>query len=384
MNVKDKFNNMMLFIEDEVNKKYPRRTKYIADRVQSQEFYSPREINAIFKYLTEKTLLEYIRERKLMAAYSELINSENWEDGLQDAITRSDSNDQSTLIKRFRESFDMTPKEAYEQKDATLIKPVSTWDYISSAEIESEVEKTKQESTPLKFGLSPIAYKKATEAAEWQSFYSMSDEESEIAFSIADKLNIKMRLAFDFIFECGSCNIETNYTVEQLHSVDKLYAYIILFNGILDYKYVDEFVRQAHNYEFNIRKLKIDLDDIEYFESIYNQFHTFSTLELIILAHEYNQAKQAVKNYVDFEEFLFNISFGMDPKDAVKEEPADYGIEAFYNEMNASQYDDYDCFEEDYSDDDMNKYDNYDEDNPYYSESDEDIKADSWYGFHEE
>jgi hypothetical protein len=48
------------------------------------------------------------------------------------------------------------------------------------------------------------------------------------------------------------------------------------------------------------------------------------------------------------------------------------------------QYDVFDNFEDDYSDDDMNKYDNYDEDNPYYSESDEDIKADRWYGFHEE
>lgn len=382
MNVKDKFNNMMLFIEDEVNKKYPRRTKYIADIVQNQEFYSPREINAIFKYLTEKTLLEYIRERKLMAAYSELINSENWEDGLQDAISRSDSNDQSTLIKRFRESFNMTPKEAYEQKDTSLIKPVSTWDYISSADIDSEVEKSKQEATPLKFGLSQIAYKKATEAAEWQSFYSMSDEESEIAFSIAEKLNINMRLAFDFIFECGDCDIDTDYSVEQLISIDMLYAYIVLFNGVLDYKYVDEFIQQAHSYDFDIRKLKVDLNDIDYFESIYNQFYTFSTLELIIAAHEYNHAKQNVDDCVDFEGFLFHISFGMDPKDAVKEMPKDYGIADFYEDMNADQYDD--CFEDDYSDDDMNKYDNYDEDNPYYSESDEDIKADSWYGFHEE
>lgn len=382
MNVKDKFNNMMLFIEDEVNKKYPRRTKYIADIVQNQEFYSPREINAIFKYLTEKTLLEYIRERKLMAAYSELINSENWEDGIQDAISRSDSNDQSTLIKRFRESFNMTPKEAYEKKDISLIKPVSTWDYISSADIDSEVEKSKQESTPLKFGLSQIAYKKATEAAEWQSFYSMSDEESEIAFSIAEKLNINMRLAFDFIFECGDCDIDTDYSVEQLVSIDMLYAYIVLFNGVLDYKYVDEFIRQAHSHDFNIRKLKVDLNDIDYFESIYNQFYTFSTLELIIAAHEYNQAKQNVDDCVDFEGFLFHISFGMDPKDAVKEMSKDYGIADFYEDMNADQYDD--CFEDDYSDDDMNKYDNYDEDNPYYSESDEDIKADSWYGFHEE
>lgn len=381
MNVKDKFNNMMLFIEDEVNKKYPRRTKDIADKIQNQEFYSPREINAIFKYLTEKTLLEYIRERKLMAAYSELINSENWEDGLQDAISRSDSNDQSTLIKRFRESFNMTPKEAYEQKDTSLIKPVSTWDYISSADIDSEVEKTKQESTPLKFGLSQIAYKRATEAAEWQSFYSMSDEESEIAFSIAEKLNINMRLAFDFIFECGDCDIDTDYSVEQLVSIDMLYAYIVLFNGVLDYKYVDEFIRQAHSYDFDIRKLKVDLNDIDYFESIYNRFYAFSTLELIKAAHEYNQAKQNIENCVDFEDFLFHISFGMDPKDAVEEISKDYENAVFFADINADLYDD--CFEDDYSDDDMNKYDNYDEDNPYYSESDEDIIAESWYGFHE-
>jgi hypothetical protein len=143
-------------------------------------------------------------------------------------------------------------------------------------------------------------------------------------------------------------------------------------------------LKLSYGYKFDIRKLKINPDDIECFEYLYKEFYNFSTLELIVLAHEYNKTKQNVKDYVDFEVFLCNVEIGMNVKDAIKPEPCDYGIDDFYDDTKAMQYDVFDNFEDDYSDDDMNKYDNYDEDNPYYSESDEDIKADRWYGFHED
>ena len=327
MNAKEKYNDLIRFIEYEVTKENPKGIKRISEAVYLKYGYNLRELNSIFNFLTDKTLLQYIRERKLVATYTFLRKCDDWKFGLQMALLISDSNDQSALNNKFKELFGKTTKEIFNDKNDCDVPLPLFWDDIQNVKFVLKNEVSKNNINKMKFGLSIMEYNRLLEASEMQNIYELDDKSSEIAYYISTKMCIPVKLAFDFVYECGCCDITTNYDLNALLSVDKLYVYVVMCNGNLGLNYISEFLKIAYNYKFDIRSLTIDPDDMPEIEYVYEKNTPYTVFELLLLADKYNKEKQKHKLYVDFEEFVFNVSFGMDYKDAILSDEILWDIE---------------------------------------------------------
>ena len=122
MTPKEQFNIVIKCIEEMVEGKKNEETGFV-------EYYSDAEIvekafkdvpispatrdkNAIFAFLTKKTPLQYITERRMMAAYQYLINKGRFTINEEIAITNLSS--QASFNRKFKTFFpDMTPKDAF-------------------------------------------------------------------------------------------------------------------------------------------------------------------------------------------------------------------------------------------------------------------------------
>lgn len=378
MNTKEKYNELIIFIEEEVTAKYPRRLKEIVEGIQRDYFFSPREMNAIFRFLMNSTLPEYIRERKMMAAYSNLINATDWKEGVEKAMIYSDSSDQSNLNSKFRDRFNLTPKEAFEQKDQDRIVPIQTWEYISSENFDA-IEAKDNSVIPSKiFGIDQKQFELAQEASDYQSLYSMSQEKSEVAFHIAQVLGVPMKDAFDFVDETGAVGITTRDTKEEILSDKLTYCYFELFKGYVSLNLIYIFLNEVRIKNIDFTKFVLGEYECEILEEVYycKDYDTFTILELVYLADRFNY----MGSEVDFFDFLTHLNLGYSLEDAVKEddyhdmdrdvweEEIEYSMNKLEADLSFERWATEQMDYEDYSG--VHDYDNYDVDNPYYCNAD--------------
>lgn len=137
----------------------------IASKVAKENAISPRDLSAIFSFLTGSTLHGYIDNRKMNEAYRIIIQdqSKNPKYTVQKAIDISGYGDQPAFIKKFKKSFGKTPVQAYREKDPALLKVQLTWNTLSEAPEAEEVLDTFLCKSDTIFG---ISRKKYTELQE--------------------------------------------------------------------------------------------------------------------------------------------------------------------------------------------------------------------------
>lgn len=195
----EKIDRVTALIESEIKK--DKSASEIADNVAREIGNSTRDLSTIFSFMTGKTLIDYIKERKLNASYEHIIDCERFD--AKTAVTLSGLGDQSALIKKFNNAYGMTPKEAHAKKDRSLVKVRMKWNDFSHVEIQ---EITIEENDTVianntVFGLARTKYEEVKEAIELQELYGFDELQSEIAYYIYQTYDFPLKETFRFVDE---------------------------------------------------------------------------------------------------------------------------------------------------------------------------------------
>lgn len=195
----EKIDRVTALIESEIKK--DKSASEIADNVAREIGNSTRDLSTIFSFMTGKTLIDYIKERKLNASYEHIIDGERFD--AKTAVTLSGLGDQSALIKKFNNAYGMTPKEAHAKKDRSLVKVRMKWNDFSHVEIQ---EITIEENDTVianntVFGLARTKYEEVKEAIEFQELYGFDELQSEIAYYIYQTYDFPLKETFRFVDE---------------------------------------------------------------------------------------------------------------------------------------------------------------------------------------
>lgn len=200
MKAKERFEKIIQMIEAEARNPYI-DPQELADKAAEQNGIAFRDLNAIFNFLTDSHIRTYIKERKMMAAYSYLIGWNKMR--INDAVAISGKATASSFNRAFKDTFGITPSEAFRDKDETRIVPPLSWDDISCETeypltAEEEVEQMKDMNV---FGIPKEQYERALEATDLAEFYGFERQESSVAFDLATALGQPLKATFRFVSE---------------------------------------------------------------------------------------------------------------------------------------------------------------------------------------
>lgn len=200
MKAKARFEKIINIIEAEAQNPYI-DSQELADKVAEQNGIAFRDLNAIFNFLTDTHIRTYIKERKMMAAYSYLIGWNKMR--INDAVAISGKATASSFNRAFKDMFGITPSEAFRDKDETRIVPPLSWDDISfeteyPLTAEEEAEQMKDMNV---FGIPKEQYERALEATDLAEFYGFERQESSVAFDLATALGQPLKATFRFVSE---------------------------------------------------------------------------------------------------------------------------------------------------------------------------------------
>lgn len=204
MAANEKFNNLIAEIEEQVTSEIKSARDIYFDVSRSQGL-QPRDLSTVFSFLTNITLYEYIKSRKLTAAYSYLIAGKDTD--VSKAIEIADYSDQPSFIKAFKKMFGCTPKEAAGKKDPSKISPPLSWAMLSSdfasVSYDKETENMQEKTF---FGVPESSFAKITRALDLEAFYGLSKMFSNYAFELAEKTGHTLEDTFayaDSLLEYG-------------------------------------------------------------------------------------------------------------------------------------------------------------------------------------
>ena len=217
MNAKDRYNAMIERIEERAFSKDCHRAGRILEEVCRMAGLGVREINAVFSFLTGMPLLEYIKERKLMASYSFLIKGEEFDVNTPLEIAGYDN--QSSYGKRFKERFDMTPTEAYARKTASLFTKPLRWENISVDDEAAAAMIDQVRSVPeTLFGIDVEQMELIQQANDLRVVFGLNNVQSNTAYQLALTENVDMLRAFEFVDEFTQkycLNTDRQFTMTQ-------------------------------------------------------------------------------------------------------------------------------------------------------------------------
>ena len=202
MQAKEKFNNIVYKIEELVlEAEYMKAYEISEEAFAAGECYiDDRSKNTLFLFLIGSTVIDYINERRMMAAYKHLVTMKK--KNFKKVIDLSGVQEHSSFIRKFRKQFGMSPTQAFEKKDESKILPIKDWDEISQEgkNIFAKLEEDENVLIEKKFGISKEMYIRAQHAENLQSFYKLNDLESEFAFAMSDSHAISLDETFEYVY----------------------------------------------------------------------------------------------------------------------------------------------------------------------------------------
>ena len=197
----EKIDKLFELIEQEARKGF--KSKHaIAERIAQEFGVSTRDLSTVFSFLLNQTLIDYIADRKLMAAYECLISSENFD--VQTAIFLSGLGDQSAFNKRFKIRFEMTPMEAHRQKDISPLQVKMSWNALQTTEISMQPQgraSFNHSSKKTMFGISKEKLGEIETLLELRDTYGFDELQCELAYYIFVTYSIPINAAFRFVDE---------------------------------------------------------------------------------------------------------------------------------------------------------------------------------------
>lgn len=203
MTGREKIDRITASIESKVKK--VKSASEIAEEVARESGINERDLSKMFTFMTDKTLIGYIKERKINAACEYLVENEgnNSKATKQYAISLSGLGDQSALIKKFRDIYSLTLQEICDKKDSSLLsKRMSSTDFFNTETQESTTKNTGTVITnETVFGLTRKKYEEVKKAFELQELYDFDELQSETAYYIYKTYDIPLKDAFRFVDE---------------------------------------------------------------------------------------------------------------------------------------------------------------------------------------
>lgn len=239
MNAKEKYDNVINLIEERISEAESLKPIDIATSITKNFGIALRDLASVFLFFTDSSLISYIRDRQLMAAYEVIIDSKEFR--INDAISYTGYSDQPTFTKAFRKLFDMTPKEAWNLKDDSKVHPPLFWDNISA----SENKRDKAEEDDMKiveiFGMKPEKFAALTESLALKTIYGFDQQQCEMAVDLARRYKTPLKDAFSFVddFYINSLEVLLNMTVlgndpSDLNLIDKSFVLCSQLNLSID------------------------------------------------------------------------------------------------------------------------------------------------------
>lgn len=197
MAANEKFNSLIAEIENQVTNQ-TKSAKDIYFDVSRSQGLQPRDLSTVFSFLTNNTLFEYIKNRKLMAAYDYLIAAEK--PNMSKAIGIADYGDQPSFIRAFKKMFMCTPKEAVSRKDYSKLSPSLSWDMLSSDFTSASYDKgTIIMQEKMIFGITEANFAKLSQALDLGAFYGFSTMFSNYAYDLAEKTGRSLEDTFAYV-----------------------------------------------------------------------------------------------------------------------------------------------------------------------------------------
>lgn len=319
MNAKEKFDKMMNLIEDEIENGFS-KDAVIVERLTKELVVSLTMLNAVFPFLTDMTLRQYIRERRMMLAYNAIISLESWEDGISEAMCISQANDQAYFSNQFKELFKITPRTAFQNKDKSLYKGPLNWDMLSMKQTRVVIKRKKEVSEQIKFGINEKKLNLAIEAAGYQKFYGLSDKISEEAYKLMQK-GIKAKYAFEFIDEISIIKPSLLIDFKSDSYNDLIYMYFNVFNCVKSVFQVMDFIYELHcNGTNDIRKYSPWFYNLYFDTQSFPQMTWKDYLKYYELYTEQRKKLSDKSMSADFSGFLNLLSDGVTPEEAIIDE----------------------------------------------------------------
>ena len=210
MNAKEKYNKIINTIEELAKGQsidgviVPYTDHEISDRAFKAACCSTMNDNSkntLFSFLNNCTVIEYIKERKMVAVYKMICDSKVWNKNLiWNAIEMAGMSDSQGFSKKFKRYFGISPKKAFENKESAVFPEIRDWDFISTEGRNMFVKFNEIDMVDNKFGISKEKFMAAQVAANLQSFYNLNDYESEIAFKLAEDKELPIEDTFEYIY----------------------------------------------------------------------------------------------------------------------------------------------------------------------------------------
>ena len=238
MNAQEKFETIIHKIEELVSHDNQYPPDEIAQYAAKGNAISLRDLAAVFNFLSGKSLISYIKERRLMAAYHEIINQDKFD--VQKAVSVSGYDNQSSFTKAFTHCFGISPKEAHKKSDPQKYKPPLSWDVLgSNTEGDSEKIQNNLHTTDEGSVMNRIFEKAVSaftanfmetykEIEELTALYGFSEEQALAAYEVTkyqdvEIQNISITEAFKYVDEyCEIYNRTRKITKKHRKNLYKL------------------------------------------------------------------------------------------------------------------------------------------------------------------
>ena len=202
MRADEKFNAIIDLVEDALFQKEIPPNRVLADRIAAQQGLGYRVFNTIFQFLTGMSFLDYIRRRRMNAAYATLVEGEGDDNfDLDGVIPLCGYEDERSFSRSFRERYHMTPRAAFKKKDKSLIEAPLSWKRLSEQEEDASRngKKEEEEMEQTYLGLTRQQFEQISRARDLQLLYNFSDAQTDAAYRVALKNDISLEKAFDYV-----------------------------------------------------------------------------------------------------------------------------------------------------------------------------------------
>ena len=218
MTAKEKYNLIIDTIEElSVAKEYdgyyePIKTSEIIKTAfeTAGVYMGEKEKNAIFAFLMDKRVIEYIEERKMVAICRYIRQLEKWDSKRTPHIIveMSGCADFQTFCKKFKKYIDVSPKKAFDEKNTVSIPRKRSWITLDLTEDETELK--GQDMKEMKFGIAKDTLLASYKAINMQELYQLNDYESEMAFNLSQQRGYDIEEAFEYFYDYLWLGIEDN------------------------------------------------------------------------------------------------------------------------------------------------------------------------------
>ncbi len=198
MNVRERYDRTIRAIEEHASDP-DLDPQELAELVARDSGFAVRDMIAVFKYLTGRTLRGYISERKLMASCGYLLGPGRRD--IETALAIAGYQDQPGYTKAFKARFGLTPGEARRRSDRSLLEGPLTWDALSrrGRAPSEEPEPSAADMEEIRFGIPKSQLDRAARAMELEAFYELSRPMSEYAFSLSQRSGRSLEDCFRYL-----------------------------------------------------------------------------------------------------------------------------------------------------------------------------------------